>query len=123
MRNSRRFWTIVAVLYAITWVGGCVSHQRSLSAHARHLYQEAQLQEREEVASYKQEGSNYQPRRITRDGGPIARVNWCFPPLPGILVADSYYVVGPLYGRGGVSIIVYYGFGCCQLGPIWGWIS
>ena len=123
MRRSRRFWVVVAVLYAITWVGGCVSHQRSLSARARHLYEDAQVRERAVAAQYKQEGGIYQPRRITRDGGPIASVNWCFPLLPAILVVDSYYVVGPLYGRGGVSIILFYGFGCYQLGPIGGWIS
>ena len=87
------------------------------------MCEEAQAREREEATQYKEEGSNYQPRRITRDGGPIARVNWCVPLLPGILIADSYYVVGPLYGRGGVSIILYYGFGCYQIGPIGGWIS
>lgn len=111
------------MLYAITWVGGWISHQRSLLAHARHLYEEAQSSEREEAVHYKQEGSMYQPRRITRDGGPIASVSWCFPVLPGVLLADSHYVVGPLYGRGGISIILYYGVGSYQLGPIGGWIS
>ena len=123
MRHSRKVWLVVAALYAFTWVGGWISHQRGLSAHARHLYEQAQKSEIEEASLYKQQGNSYQPRRITRDGGPIATVNWCFPVLPGVLIADSYYVVGPLYGRGGISIILYYGFGCFQLGPIAGWIS
>jgi hypothetical protein len=123
MRRSRKFWLIVAALYAFTWGGGWISHQRGLSAHARQLYVQAQQREIEEVALYKQEGSSYQPRRITRDGGPIARVNWCVPVLPGVLIANSHYVIGPLYARGGVSIVLYYGFGCHQFGSIGGWIS
>jgi hypothetical protein len=123
MRRSQRFWLVVAALYAITWVGGWILHKRGLSAHARHLYEQAQKDEIEEEALYKKRGGSYKPTRITRDGGPIATVDWCLPVLPGVLIADSYYVVGPLYGRGGVSIILYYGFGCFQLGPIGGWIS
>lgn len=122
MKRSRLYWTIVLLLYAITWIGGYVSHRHAIRVDAQQRYDDAQKREREEAAWYAQTGSE-QPDRITRDGGPIANVNWCFPVFPGVLVADSYYVVGPLYGRGGVSIVIYYGIGSLQIGPIAGWIS
>lgn len=122
MRRTRKFWIIVTLLYAVTWIGGWISHQRTLSIHAQQLYEQAAVFEQEVADSYQQEGT-YQPRRITREGGPIAEVNWCFPILPGVLIADSYYVVGPRNGLGGVSIVAFYGFGSFQFGPIWGWIS
>lgn len=118
----RRLWIIIAVLYLITWIGGWVSHQRSLSADARRRYEEAQVREREMFEWYRQEGRP-QPRRITRDGGPIAKINWCVPILPGVLLANSEYTIGPLNGRGGVSLLLYYGFGCYQVGSIATWKS
>ena len=122
MKLSRRFWITIAALYAVTWFGGCVSHQRTLSADARQRYEAAQVRERQEAELYKREGT-YQPARITHQGGPIAKINWCLPILPGVLLADSYYAIGPRYGRGGISFLLYYGFGCYQAGPIVGWKS
>lgn len=110
------------MLYAVTWIGGFISHGHAVKVDAQKRYDDAQQRELEEAAWYAQTGSE-KPNRITRDGGPIANVNWCFPILPGVLIADSEYIVGPLYGRGGVSIVIYYGVGSLQIGPIAGWIS
>ena len=122
MKCSPRFVIVVTALYAVTWVGGYYTHKRGLARYAQRLYTEAQVFEREQTEFNIQEGIAT-PRRITLDGGPFTKVKWCFPVLPGILLTDSYYVVGPLFARGGISVLLYYGLGCLQLGPIWGWIS
>jgi len=51
MRGSRKVWLFVALLYAVTWVGGWISHQRSLLVEAQRLYEQAAVNERE-MADY-----------------------------------------------------------------------
>jgi hypothetical protein len=45
------------------------------------------------------------------------------PVLPGILLANSDSSHGPLRGRGGVKIILYFGAGSTELCMLWGWLS
>jgi hypothetical protein len=47
--------------------------------------------------------------------GPSSNVDWCFPVLPGILLTESGYSIGPRCGTEGVKIIYFYGFGCVEL--------
>lgn len=56
-------------------------------------------------------------------GGPKSAVNWCLPILPAVLLADSEYVVGPLYGSGSAKIVFYFGSGSVTLLELWGWRS
>ncbi len=56
-------------------------------------------------------------------GGPLSKVWWCFPVLPGVLLADSQYSVGPLYAEGGVKIVFYYGVGSVAVPTPFGWIT
>lgn len=56
-------------------------------------------------------------------GGPRYGVSWCFPVLPGVLLADSHYTLGPLGGRGGVKVVLYYGVGSTGLCTLWCWLS
>jgi hypothetical protein len=123
LRRSRRFWLGLAALYAFTWVGGWISHQRNLSEHTRQLHEQARAHHVELAAFSKSHRIPMPLERTTFDKGYHAKVNWCFPVLPGLLIADSEYAIGPLHGRGGLSIIVFYGFGSFQFGPFGGWIS
>lgn len=58
-----------------------------------------------------------------RAGGPKSAVAWCFPILPGVLLAKSSYNVGPLYAQGGQKIVIYYGVGSFTLLELVGWRS
>jgi len=49
----------------------------------------AQMYRKEGLGEYKS------PVRL-REGGPEVGVDWCVPILPGVLLADSYYVIAPL---------------------------
>lgn len=121
-KRSWRCWLVIAALYGLTWIGGSIFHQRMLAAQAQQLYDKARARELE-VAEWNMREGSTPPRRVTRDGGPIAKVKWCLPILPGVLVVDSYYVIGPLFGKGGVSLVIYYGLGSREFLPIWGWRS
>src|SRR5262245_45477848 len=104
-RRRRVFWGTVLLLYAATWVGGWITHAQDLRASAQAQYQRAQTRNREWMAD-EAAGEELPIYRRLRDGGPATRVNWCIPLLPGILLADSYQVLGPLNGRGTVKIVL-----------------
>jgi hypothetical protein len=79
------------------------------------------MQEREEEARLT--GMRPFSVPLVHEKGPIFGVDWCVPLLPGVLLADSYYSVGPLYARGGVKIVVWYGVGSLEGPLIWGWLT
>jgi hypothetical protein len=120
IRRKILFWLIP--LYLVTWIGGWVSHSAALKRDAQRRYEAAQKSDAEYAALAAKEG---QPPSRPQAGktGPHTDVSWCFPILPGVLIADSYYVVGPLYGRGGIKVVIFYGFGSLASEPLWGWIS
>jgi len=108
-------WLFILLLYAVTWVGGWITHAGDLESSARARYQEWQSQGPAD--------SQKQYYIELREGGPDTGVNWCIPLLPGVLLADSYEVLGPLAARGTAKIVVYYGFGSFEVCELWGWIA
>jgi hypothetical protein len=123
MKTRRRlFWVIVMLLYAATWIDGWKTHARDLKASAQAQYQRAQERNSEWKAE-EPAGAELPIYLQLRDGGPATGVNWCIPLLPGVLLADSYEVLGPLKGRGMVKIVFYYGTGSVVICDLWGWIT
>jgi hypothetical protein len=121
-RRKTILWLVVVLLYGITWIGGCVTHARDLQASTWAKYRAAQ-EINAEWRALDPAGSNDASYLKLREDGPITGVNWCVPLLPGILLADSYYVVGPLYGRGMAKVVFYYGVGSMVICDLWGWIA
>jgi hypothetical protein len=120
---SKKVIAILALSYAATWAGGWITHSREIEARAARMYSRAQKRDRETAEVFQREGLGpYKATRL-RKGGPSSGVSWCFPLLPGVLLADSWYVVGPLWGKGGMKLVVYYGFGAREVVFLWGWIS
>jgi prepilin-type processing-associated H-X9-DG protein len=93
---KRKVIVTVALLHALTWAGGCLTHSRELDSRARRIYAAA-------------------PKGYRSESGPATGITWCIPLLPGVLLANSWYVVGPSWGEGGVKIVLYYGFGAKEL--------
>jgi len=114
---------IIVALYAVTWIGGWAMHDHEVKALAQRLYDDANQHNREIEQAFRAEGVEGDWGITLREGGPAANVNWCIPILPGVLIADSYYVIAPLWGQGGVKVVVYYGFGTITILELWGWIS
>jgi len=112
---------IVVFLYLVTWVGGWFQHSHDLANESWTRYRLAEKYNAK-LSDYAKEAKDEVHLIQLREGGPAVRVNWCFPILPGILLANSDSVIGPLSGYGGPKIVVYYGFGSTEL--FWfGWIS
>ena len=123
MKTRRRlFWLVFLLLYVATWVGGWITHARDLQASAQVWYQRAKERNREWMSDEPAGGEPPIYLQL-REGGPATGVNWCIPLLPGVLLADSYYVLGPLNGRGMVKIVFYYGAGSVVICDLWGWIA
>lgn len=122
---KRKIIAGVAILYALTWMGGWITHSRELQASAWQMYADAKKQDREMAELFQKEGHGlyYAPDHLSSKNGPSAKVNWCVPILPGVLLANSYYVIGPLWGKGGVKIVLYYVFGAKELVYISRWVS
>ena len=55
--------------------------------------------------------------------GPHCGLNWCVPLLPGLSLANDYYVIGPLWGAGHLSLYVHYGFGVARIAAMRTWTS
>ena len=123
MNKKTLIAAILVILYAATWVGGVYSHSQQLNKQAQRLYSEAKETQNYQQLHWKEEGLSKPPRPIVRDGGPKSYISWSIPIFPGVLFADSSYVIGPLYGKGGFKVIIYYGVGSFSIGPIWGWIA
>jgi hypothetical protein len=121
-RHRRTLWVVLLLLYAATWVGGWITHARDLEASAWAKYRRAQERNAEWLAD-EPAGSEVPISLRLFEGGPATGVNWCIPILPGVLIADSYEVLGPLNGRGMVKIVVYYGPHSVVVCELFGWIS
>lgn len=101
MRERRRLlWLLVLLLYAITWVGGWITHARDLKTSALARYRMAEQRNVEWMAT-NPDREKLPIFLALREGGPATGVDWCVPILPAILLVDSYSVLGPLKGRGG----------------------
>ena len=111
-------WLFILLLYAVTWVGGWITHARDLESSARATYQRGQ----ELNAEWPADGP-VESHIELREGGPATGVNWCIPLLPGVLLVDSYEVLGPLAARDTGKIVIYYGIGSFEVCDLWGWYA
>jgi hypothetical protein len=113
-RYKRRFWLragFLLVLYLVTWVGGWAAHAWDLEAEAQRIW--AELNRQRFLADF----------TVLREGGPRTHVDWCFPVLPGLLVAKSWYSVSPGSERGGVKLVLFFGIGSAELMEIYRWCA
>jgi hypothetical protein len=124
-RAKRATVLFASLLYLVTWVGGWCSHSKSIRSEAERIYRDAfEQMKREAEAVYQQEGRPLEAAEFPlHPDGPVAWVTWCFPIAPGILIAESGYGVGPLWGQGGIKVVLYYGLDSREIGLISGWIS
>jgi hypothetical protein len=112
-----RWICVVIALYAVTWIGGWVSHARQLREKTESSWRYAKGQ----LGGNRNEDVPI-PFRIHEDG-PHYYVAWCVPILPGLLLAESGSSIGPLMGGGGLKVILYYGFGSKDFLTFWRWAA
>ncbi len=116
----------ISITYAWTWCGGYLYHHKEISNQALNIHSSAindHIEFKEKCKKFGlEEPENDIYKRIHKKG-PSAVVNWCVPVFPGILIANSYYIIGPLWELGGVKVVLFYGFGTKELLTLFGWIS
>lgn len=120
-RFRRQFFVLVLVLYLATWVGGWKSHAEQMKETAEAKYKAIELSNQQLAEEDREFG--IQQRPIPLHSRPHWGVSWCVPLLPGVLLTDSYFSVSPMGGRGGVKVVIYYGFNSTELCMLWGWIA
>ena len=124
-RSSVLVSVLVAVTlasYAFTWVGGVYSHERTLRNYAQGQRQEWIDRYQSGHASALPKGREVLPMKVYYEK-PRAGIDWAFPILPGLLVTQSWYVVGPLWGEGRIRLMFFYGSGTFDLFSVMRWIS
>lgn len=126
---TRKRIIIVALLYAATAIHGYYTIPKKFQDQVEiefeaqiKGYQQAKLQAEEELAEFRaqddRESVNFQEQMILErfgDGeypphfspaGPSHSINWLFPILPCVLIAEDGYSFGPLWGEGHISIYI-----------------
>ena len=124
MNKKNKTLFLLAILYAITWVGGWITYEIDIKATANKNYIAAQKGYQKMMEFSKELGLRVNDTiDHLHKNGPKAGVDFCFPILPCVLLADSYSSIGPRNGESGVKIVLYYGLGTKELFSIWGSIS
>ncbi len=124
MTKKKKYIIIVVIfLYIITWLGGHRTHSMNLQIHATQLHVGAVFKNMEMSDFAISEGlEEPNPIKLRKDG-PKSEVKWSIPILPGILLVNSYYEIGPLWAKGGTKIILYYGISSKVICYITKWMS
>jgi hypothetical protein len=122
MRTRHKILVGLIFLYAATWIGGYYSYSAALRHETQIRYQNAKKADRKYGDLAPGDEVKWVVPRAG-EHGPDCRVRWCFPILPGVLIASSYYYVGPLYAEDGVRLVCFYGFGCWSSRLLYGTMS
>ena len=125
MKKRRRvlIGVVILLLYVITGVHGPRRHLADITTTAQRTHAEAVKWEEEQAELFPEEGLLESRTRHLRPDGPSVGLKWAIPILPGVLIADSYEVIGPLWGRGGPRIVFYFGVWSFYINTPFGWIS
>ena len=113
-------YILIALLYVWTWYGGYVFYSADLTSEANKEYSSIVDKYKKKAEEYKDVGLEYSYNiydEVHRNG-PRASIDWCFPIIPGILIAESHYSIGPSLDTGGINIILFYGIGTIELFPV-----
>ena len=124
MSRRRRRWVIggvVLALYAATWIGGVRTHARDIEASARSRYQV--LEERNAKMYGPNAGDAVPIFARLLDGGPDTGIDWSVPILPGVLLVESYEVLGLLNARGSTNLLVFDGRGFATVWKQQSWVA
>jgi hypothetical protein len=102
-------WGLVVALYAATWVGGVPTHTRDIDVSAQGRYQMLRARNAERCGP--QTGDPVPIYARLLEGGLHTGIDWSAPLLPGLLLVDSYEVLGPLHAQGSTKLLVFDGHG------------
>ena len=126
MKIRRRTVALLLVLdgYVLTWLIAPPMAKRHCERRAEQAYAMGLEYEQHEQELMREMGEDTETARpIVHAGGPSTSTGLAIPVLPGILMLNNSYHVGPLFAKGQVSFFLFYGFGVCRLFEFTTWIS
>ena len=124
MKKHRRvlIGVVIVLLYVITGVHGPRRHLADITMAAQRTHAKAVEWQEKQAELFAEEGIEPSASNV-HPGGPSVGLKWAVPILPGVLIADSYEVIGPLWGHGGPRIVFYFGVWSFYIKTPFGWIS
>jgi hypothetical protein len=99
--------TVLILLYALTWIDGSACYRRELQAQCNAEYTAAIASKTKLLAAEPETPMAF--LFSVRPGGPLVAVHWSVPILPGVLMVNSEYSLGPMMAEGGPKLIWYNG--------------
>jgi hypothetical protein len=123
-RRAKILLGLILLGYLVTWLGAPPLVRRDRTARANQAYAHALAQEERQRNMIKELGEDPNTfRPVVNSGGPSVIIGPAIPILPGLLLLDNGYQIGPLYGKGHLSLFLFYGFGVHRLLDLTTWTS
>ncbi len=123
-RKKKVVLGIILASYATTWILAPPKVRAYLKADALALYERARVREKEQKEEFVKHGLIKESEESNiHQNGPSSGLDWSISVAPCFLLAHDYYVIGPLWGAGHLSLYFYYGSNVIRIGKLRMWIS
>jgi hypothetical protein len=123
-RRAKILFALMLVGYLVTWLGAPPLARRACTARANQLYAQAVADQERQKDMIRELGDDPNTLRpFVNPGGPSVRFGPAIPVLPGVLLLDNSDQIGPRYGKGHLTVFLFYGFGVHRLLEIRTWTS
>jgi len=115
---------LIILGYIATWLIAPGMAKKTCSDRADRMYAQG-LKHQEELKQWKlQHGQDpNESMPMVNPGGPIVETGPAIPILPGVLILHNSYTIGPLWGKGQISVFLFYGLGVVRILNFMTWIS
>jgi hypothetical protein len=120
---SQKTLVVIGALYFVTWLGGVIFYPSEMTARAKKEYDVALNAQARAAAKSEEEKMIVKRTPAAFPDGPKTDFHWCAPLVPGVLIVSSEYRIGPLWGQGGIRVVLFYGCGTYEMPLFIGWIS
>ncbi len=123
IRRTRVVLFLIILGYIATWLIAPRMAKKSCTDCAARMYAQG-LKHQEEIRQLKlQYGLDpNESLPMVSSGGPRVETGLAIPILPGVLLLRNSYTIGPLWGKGQVSVFLFYGFGVVRILDFTTWI-
>ena len=123
-QHKRVIFFLIISGYIVIWVIAPYMARKSCADRANRMYAQG-LKNQEEfkklTIKYGQDPNELRP--MVNPNSPRVETGLVLPILPGVLLLNNSYNIGPLWGNGQISIFLFYGFGVVRVLDFTTWIS
>jgi len=123
-RRTRVVLFLVILGYIATWLIAPHMAKKLCNDRAARMYAQGlkhQEERRQLNLQYGLDPNELLP--MVSSGGPSVETGLAIPILPGVLLLRNSYTIGPLWGKGQVSVFLFYGIGVVPILDFTTWLS